>query len=339
MKYLLRNRPFLGFLFALIAVTLVGCKSEPDRLPGDAKSQFDGTFPIQVVATIGMVADVIRNVGGQHVQVDQICGPGVDPHLYHVSTDDVRRLNSADMVFYSGLMLEGKMTDSLITVARKKPVFAVTEIIDKSLLLEPQEFAGHYDPHVWNDVSAWESTASAVQAALSEFDPSHATDYQQNASQYKAKLNRLHQYGIEAMATVPEESRVLVTSHDAFNYFGRAYGLQVYGVQGLSTESEAGVQHINDLVDMLVKKNVKAIFIESSVSSKNIGALQEGARSKGHSVVIADKPLFSDAMGATGTYEGTYEGMLDHNITVVAHALGGKVDAKGLNGKLSESKK
>ena len=327
------------FLLSLIAwgAAVVGCKSEPGWTLGDRRAPFDGSYPIRAVATVGMVADVIRNVGRDHLQVAQICGSGVDPHLYHVSTDDARMLNSADIIFYSGLMLEGKMADSLITVSRKKPVFAITELIDKSLLLEPEELAGHYDPHVWNDVSAWSSTVSAVQSALSEFDPLHRKDYEQNAADYKAKLDKLHQYGVDAMASVPEPSRVLITSHDAFNYFGRAYGLQVYGVQGLSTESEAGVQHINDLVDTLVQKKVKAIFVESSVPSKNIEALQEGARAKGHTVMIPKKPLFSDAMGSAGTYEGTYEGMLDHNITVVAGALGGTVDPKGLNGKLSQA--
>jgi len=203
-------------------------------------------------------------------------------------------------------------------------------------LLEPPEFAGHFDPHVWNDVSAWSQTIATVETALIDFDPSHAEDYQANAAKYRAKLDKLHQYGIDALATIPEESRILVTSHDAFNYFGRAYGLQVAGVQGLSTESEAGVQHINELVDLLVAKKVKAVFVESSVSPKNIQALAEGARSKGHEVVVDEQnPLFSDAMGSAGTYEGTYEGMLDHNITVVTRALGGTVDARGLNGKLN----
>ncbi len=323
-------------LMIAIGGLLIGCKSDPERMSGAALAPFAGSYPIQAVATVGMVADVIGNVGRQHVQVAQICGSGVDPHLYHVSTDDARLLSSADIVFYSGLMLEGKMTDSLITVSRKKPVFAVTEIIDNSLLLEPEQLAGHFDPHVWNDVSAWSSTVTAVQSALSKFDPSHSKDYEQNAAEYQAKLDKLHQYGLDAMASIPKHSRVLITSHDAFNYFGRAYGLQVHGVQGLSTESEAGVQHINDLVDLLVRQNVKAIFVESSVSSKNIEALQEGARAKGHNVVIPNKPLFSDAMGSMGTYEGTYEGMQDHNITVVARALGGTVDPKGLNGKLSD---
>ncbi len=321
----------------LVSSAFSGCNSgnSASQTSTTEPAKFSGTYPIQVVATIGMVADVVRQVGGDHVTVTQICGPGVDPHLHKPTTDDTRSLMAADMIFYSGLMLEGKMIDSLIKVARTKPVFAVTEMVDESLLLEPEEFAGHYDPHLWNDVSAWSQSVSAIQTALSQFDPSHAADYRANAEHYKTKLDRLHQYGIDSLATVPPESRVLVTSHDAFNYFGRAYGLQVFGVQGLSTESEAGVQRINELVDLLVAKHVKAIFVESSVSSKNIEALAEGARSKGHEVRVIDStPLFSDAMGPAGSYEGTYEGMLDHNITVVTRALGGQAAAKGFNGKL-----
>ena len=323
--------------FAIVAVlvgAVVGCNRNASNVSEDQQGSFSGPYPIQVVTTVGMVGDIVRNVGGQHIDVTQICGSGVDPHLYKPTRDDVQTIMSSDMVFYCGLMLEGKMSDTLIKIARTKPVYAVTEMIDEELLLEPEEFEGHFDPHVWNDVSAWSRTIEAVESALAEFDPDNANDYRSNASTFTQKLDRLHQYGLDSLATIPEESRVLVTSHDAFNYFGRAYGLQVNGVQGLSTDSEAGVQHINELVDMLVEQNVKAVFVESSVSRKNIDALVEGAKSKGHDVVVGGE-LFSDAMGPIGSYEGTYEGMLDHNITLVTRALGGNVDAKGLNGKLS----
>jgi manganese/zinc/iron transport system substrate-binding protein len=319
-----------GLLLVIcFAVTIPACNNQPA-----AKSGPDAGSPIGAVATVGMVGDIIRQVGGRHVNVQQICGPGVDPHLYKPTRDDVQAILSADVVFYSGLMLEGKMTDTLIKVARRKPVFAVTELIDESLLLEPADFAGHYDPHVWMDVSAWSQCVAAVESALSELDPAHAADYAANAAAFRGQLQKLHQYGLDAMATIPESGRVLITSHDAFNYFGRAYGLEVQGVQGLSTESEAGVQRINELVDLLVSKNVQAVFIESSVSRKNIDALVEGAKSKGHQVAIGGE-LFSDAMGKSGAYEGTYVGMLDHNITLVTRALGGQAEAAGLNGKLS----
>jgi manganese/zinc/iron transport system substrate-binding protein len=286
------------------------------------------------VATVGMVADVVRSVGGEHVDVTQIMGSGVDPHLYKATRDDVQAIMNGDIVFYSGLMLEGKMIDSLIKVARSKPVYAVTELIEETNLLEPEDFQGHYDPHVWMDVSAWSKCVGAAGKALSEFDPKNAESYRAKAAAYTEQLEKLHEYGVKSIGSVPKESRVLITSHDAFNYFGRAYGLEVQGVQGISTESEAGLQRINDLVDLLVKKNVKAVFVESSVPRKNIEALVDGAKSRGHEVAIGGE-LFSDAMGQAGTYEGTYVGMLDHNITLVTRALGGDAPERGMQGKLS----
>ncbi|MEM1067351.1 MAG: zinc ABC transporter substrate-binding protein [Planctomycetota bacterium] len=322
-------------ILALVAL-LAGCNSPSSESSSSDSSGFDGSRPIKVVATIGMVADIVREVGGEHVEVSQICGPGVDPHLYKATRDDVAMLSSTDMVFYSGLMLEGKMSDTLIKMAQTRRVVPDTSAIDDSKLLEPPEFEGHFDPHVWNDVSAWSAGVQAVETALAEFDPTHASEFAENAKAYVAKLDELHKYGVEALATIPESSRVLVTSHDAFNYMGKAYGLEVEGVQGISTESEAGLKRIAELVDMLVEKDVKAVFIESSVPRKSIDSLIEGAKAKGHEVIVGGE-LFSDAMGAEGTYEGTYLGMLDHNITIVTRALGGEAPEKGLSGKLSES--
>jgi manganese/zinc/iron transport system substrate-binding protein len=241
-----------------------------------------------------------------------------------------------DLVFYSGLMLEGEMADTLVKISRNKPVFAVTELIDESYLLEPAEMQGHYDPHVWMDVAAWSKSVATVADALAKHDPAHADEYRANAKAYQQRLARLDEYGKRAAATIPADSRVLVTSHDAFNYFGRAYGLDVQGVQGISTESEAGLQRINELVDLLVAKKVTAVFVETSVSHKNIEAIVSGARARGHEVQIGGE-LFSDAMGRDGTYEGTYEGMMDHNLTVVVRALGGEAPAGGLNGKLTSN--
>lgn len=292
--------------------------------------------PLHAVATVGMVADIVRNVAAGHVRITQIMGPGVDPHLYKVTRDDVQTLMQGDVIFYSGLMLEGKMTDTLVKVARSKPVFAVTEMIDEAELLEPEGFAGHYDPHVWMDVSAWSKCVGAVARALEEVDPVHAADYRSHARAYQGQLARLHAYGIRSIATIPEKSRLLVTSHDAFNYFGRAYGLEVEGIQGISTESEAGLQRINELVDELVARDVQAVFVETSVSRKNIEAIVEGARARGHEIRIGGE-LFSDAMGEEGTYEGTYIGMLDHNITLVTRGLGGEAPARGMQGKLSHT--
>ncbi|MEW4487867.1 zinc ABC transporter substrate-binding protein [Thalassoglobus sp. JC818] len=276
------------------------------------------------MTTTGMVAELVRHVGGDRVTVKQIMGAGVDPHLYKATRDDVQKIMQADLVFYSGLMLEGKMADVFVKVARSKPVYAVTELIQEDQLLEPEGAEGHLDPHVWMDVAAWSQCIDVVEKALSDYSPAHASEFQSRANEYRTQLEKLHEYGKTSIATIPESSRILITSHDAFNYFGRAYSLEVVGVQGLSTESEAGLQRINELVDLIVDRKVKAVFVESSVSRKNIMALVEGAQSKGHTVEIGGE-LFSDAMGPDGSYEGTYVGMLDHNITSVTKALGGTV--------------
>ncbi|MCA9004655.1 MAG: zinc ABC transporter substrate-binding protein [Planctomycetaceae bacterium] len=324
--------------FSLILSLLAGCQSKqdsvPEKSPDQQQSQKQPNFPIPVAATVGMVADLVKNVGREYVAVTQIMGSGVDPHMHKASRDDVQTIMNSDMVFYSGLMLEGKMADTLIKVARSKPVFAVTELIDPKTLLEPDDFNGHYDPHVWMDVATWSLCVDAVKDALSQFDPKHAAIYQKNADEYKQQLATLHEYGLKTIKSIPEDSRILITSHDAFNYFGRTYGLEVLGVQGISTESEAGLKRINELVDLLVSKNVKAVFVESSVSKKNITALIDGAKAQGHEIVIGGE-LFSDAMGEAGSYEGSYIGMLDHNFTTVARALGGTAPEKGMQDKLS----
>lgn len=318
-------------LLSVTFVWLSGCggSTVPEagsRAPGDPS-------PIAVVATVGMVADVVRNVGGDRVDVSQIMGPGVDPHLYITTRDDVRAIMQGDLVFYAGLMLEGKMIDTLEKIGRNKPVYAVTEKIDPKFLLQPEDLVGHYDPHVWMDASAWAQTVDVVAEALAKHDPEHAASYEQRAREYAAEIAELHQYGRERIASIPAERRTLITSHDAFNYFGRAYDLEVIGVQGLSTESEAGLQQINRLVDLIVEREISAVFVESSVPQKNIRSLIDGAAARGHEVAIGGE-LYSDAMGPSGTYEGTYIGMLDHNITQVTRALGGEAPPRGMRGRL-----
>lgn len=295
----------------------------------------DSSEPILVVATVGMVADLVREIGGSHVAVTQLMGPGVDPHLYKGTRDDVRAILAADIVFYSGLMLEGKLVDMLEKVSHKKPVIAITRSIERASLFIEDEAAHHPDPHVWMDVSIWASFVPEIVNVLSKRDPSHASEFQDSASRYQEKLAALHAYGQQIMATVPENGRVLITSHDAFHYFGRAYGLEVFGVQGLATDSEAGLEQINSLVDTIVERKVAAVFVESSVPPKSIRAVVDGASSRGHQMIVGGE-LFSDAMGAAATYEGSYIGMLDHNLTVVARSLGGSAPALGLNGKLAE---
>ena len=334
---------------AAVALPLAACGNRAE--PGAAAAPGDGgagaraaiadagaaaarSSPYRITATTGMVADIVRQVAGDRASVDAIIGEGVDPHLYVPTRSDVAALMEADVVFYSGLLLEGKMTDTLIKIAGSRPVHAVTELVDESLLLQPAEFAGHFDPHLWMDVSGWMQAVRAVTEALTAFDPAGADGYRRRAAAYTATLEALHEYALRALGSIPAPQRMLVTAHDAFNYFGRAYGLEVAGIQGISTESEAGLDRINRLVDLLVTRRVGAVFVESTIADRNVRALIEGAAARGHRVVIGGE-LFSDAMGQPGTYQGTYVGMLDHNVTTVARALGGDVPERGFQGLLS----
>ncbi len=292
--------------------------------------------PYQIVATVGMISDIVSQVAGDRAEVAGLMGEGIDPHLYKPTRTDIAKLMKADVIFYNGLMLEGKMADALVRAATSgKRVYAVTELLDEQYLMEPEDMEGHYDPHVWMDPSAWAKSVEVVRDKLIEFDPAGEQVYTDNADDTIERILELHAYAEKVLATVPEGERVLVTAHDAFNYFGRTFGYEVVGIQGISTESEAGVQDIENLVDLLVTRNVKAVFVESTVSQRNINALVAGAKARGHSVVVGGE-LFSDAMGEPGTYEGTYLGMIDHNATTIAKALGGEVPEGGMQGKLEQ---
>jgi manganese/zinc/iron transport system substrate-binding protein len=276
----------------------------------------------------------VQQVAGDKAKVSGIIGSGVDPHLYKPTRSDVAALLEADVVFYSGLMLEGKMSDTFVKIATSgKPVVAVTEKIDESFLLSPPEFAGHHDPHVWMDPKGWMKAVEVVAEFLSTYDAANASHYKQNAETYLAELRKLDEYAAKSLGSIPQKQRVLITAHDAFNYFGRAYGIDVKGIQGISTESEAGLQDLNNLVQFIVDNDIKAVFVESSVAEKNVRALIDGAKARGKDVKIGGT-LFSDAMGAEGTYEGTYVGMIDHNVTLITRALGGQAPERGMRGKL-----
>jgi manganese/zinc/iron transport system substrate-binding protein len=323
-------------LAALLSIVVTaGCESgaTPAGTSSSDAKQSGGRYT--VVTTTGMVNDIVQQVAGDRAEVTGIMGTGVDPHLYKPTASDNSKLRSADVIFYSGLLLEGRMDEVLKTAhERGKPVYAVTEGIDPDYIRHPPGFAGHPDPHVWGDVTAWSAAAGFVAEKLAEFDPPHADEYRQDAERYRAELAELDAYVRQVIASIPEGQRHLVTAHDAFEYFSHAYGIPVQSVLGITTESEAGVDDINQLVDFLVENKVPAVFIESSVNSRNIEAVIEGAAQRGWSVRIGGE-LFSDAMGAPGTYEGTYIGMIDHNATVIARALGGEAPERGLRGKLA----
>lgn len=277
---------------------------------------------LRITATTGMIADAARQVGGDYVEVTGLMGAGIDPHLYKASQGDVRKLDHADIIFYNGLHLEGKMGEIFEKLESKKPVVAVASNLKEAQLLSDAAATGEaaHDPHIWFDVRLWMSAVEVIRDALAEKDPEHAEQYASNADAYLTEMEKLDAYARDQIASIPEERRILVTAHDAFGYFGKAYGLQVTGLQGMNTMSEYGSKDVSGLRDFLVDNGIKAVFIESSVSSKSIESVIEGAKKLGHEVVIGGE-LFSDAMGDAGTPEGTYLGMVKHNVDAIVEAL------------------
>lgn len=289
---------------------------------------------LSVVATTSMIADAARQVGGARVAVTALMGPGVDPHAYRQTRSDIANMLRVDAVLWHGLYLEAQLEEFLLDLGKHKRVFAVGEAVPRDRLIAHSDYANRFDPHIWMDPGLWRSVVLAVRDALSEIDPAGADAYAAGVERHLEEVDALNAYAAERLATVPAERRVLVTAHDAFNYFGRAFDFEVLGIQGISTESEAGLRRIEELVDTLVTRGITAVFVESSVSARNVRALIEGAAARGHTVTIGGE-LFSDAMGPTGTYEGTYTGMIDHNVTGIARALGGDAPARGMQGRLA----
>ncbi|HEX2091378.1 MAG TPA: zinc ABC transporter substrate-binding protein [Longimicrobiaceae bacterium] len=297
-----------------VALLTGGC-APPESRASDAR--------LDVVTTIGMIRDVVENVGGEHVRVTGLMGPGVDPHLYKASEGDVRRLFRAEVIFYGGLHLEARMGEVLEEMGDRTRTVAVSDAIPRDLLLAPPEFQGAYDPHVWFDVRLWMRTVGVVERTLAEADPAHAATYRANSARYRARLDSLDRYVRAQAARVPPEQRVLVTAHDAFNYFGRAYGFQVRGLQGINTAAEAGTADVQALAEFIARRRIPAVFVESSIPRRTIEAVQEAVRARGWEVRIGGQ-LFSDAMGNPGTPEGTYPGMVRHNIDTIVGALLGQ---------------
>ena len=310
------RRVLLSFVMAVMAVPSVAM----DRL--------------NVVATTGMIADAARQVGGDLVDVKGLMGPGVDPHAYRQTRTDIVAMTRADLVLWHGLYLEAQMEDFFTDLSAKRNVVEVAAGLDTSLLRGHDDYDDKFDPHVWMNPDIWALIVEQVQGALSATQPESADVFAVNAQEHLAEIERLSGYAKSTLASVPEQSRVLLSAHDAFGYFGEAYGFEVLGIQGISTESEAGLNRISELVDLLVSRDIRAVFVETSVSDRSMRAVIEGAAAKGHKVSIGGE-LFSDAMGEAGTYEGTYIGMIDHNATVITNALGGDAPLRGLNNKLS----
>ena len=288
---------------------------------------------LDIVATTSMIADLARHIGGDRVAVKSLMGVGVDPHAYRQTRSDIVAMTRADAVLWHGLYLEAQMEDVLLKLGRKQSVVAVTDEVERGLLLSHVDYEGRYDPHIWMDPDLWVECVPAVVEALSDLAPDARGMFEANADAFVAEAGALAAYAGDVLKQIPPEKRVLLTAHDAFGYFGMAYDFEVLGIQGISTESEAGLNRIGALVDLLVERRLPAVFVETSVSDRNIRALVEGAAAQGHTVQIGGS-LFSDAMGPDGTYEGTWFGMIDHNVTTIARALGADAPAAGRLGKL-----
>lgn len=281
-----------------------------------------GAAPPRAVATIGMIGDVAANVAAECVAVDTLMGPGVDPHLYQAKASDVRAFERADVILFAGYSLEGQLGKVLEKLGRRKPTVAVGPAsIDPGDLITVQDIYG-IDPHLWMDVSLWSRIAPTIAETFAEVAPDCAAAMERRAAAYREQLAALHDWIERSVASIPADQRVLVTAHDAFAYYGRAYGIEVEGIQGISTESEAGIADIRRMVDTVVERDVPAVFIESTINPRTIQSVIDGAGKRGHEVVIGGE-LYSDAMGEHGTPEGTYIGMLRANTLAIVEALGG----------------
>lgn len=303
-------------LLAVSALAMAACGGAAEASDGGGEEK------LQIVTTTGQIGDIARHVGGEFVEVTALMGPGVDPHLYVASEGDVDRLVKADVILYNGLFLEAQMADVLRQIGERKPAIPVAERIEPARLLPWANYADEYDPHVWFDVTLWMKAVEAVRDALADADADHAATYKANADAYLKELAELDAYVKQQAATVPPEQRVLVTAHDAFHYFGRAYGFDVKGLQGISTASEAGTADVRELADFIAEHKISAIFVETSVPVRNVEALQAAVRDRGGDVAIGGQ-LYSDALGSPDGDAGTYVGMVRHNIDTIVQALRG----------------
>lgn len=296
-----------------IAVILMGIIS--------CKNGNETNSKLKVVTTTTMITDLVQNIGGNYIAVEGLMGSGVDPHLYKASEGDVNKIARADVIFYGGLHLEGKLVEVFEKMGSQNiNTIAVSDTLDKKTLIGSEYFASNYDPHIWFDVTNWELITQFVVKKLSEANPENQAIFKKNGEDYLNKLQALNVHIKSVIKTLPENKRILVTAHDAFNYFGQAYGFEVVGLQGLSTATEAGVQDVQNLATFIIDKQVKAIFIESSVPKRTIEALQAAVQSKGFDVQIGGT-LYSDALGNAGTEEGTYIGMFRYNVNTIVNAL------------------
>ncbi len=305
-----------------ILLGLGGCVG-PVHQPQDGR--------LRIVTTTGPVGDLVRNVVGDLADVETLMGPGVDPHLYRELPADTEKLSGADAIFYNGLHLEGRMGDTLAKLGRKKPVCAVAGKLEEThdpRLLTPPGFAGHPDPHVWHDVALWSDCVPTVVEAMSQVDSEHAAAYKQNGDAFQEKLAKLDEECREQLAQIPPERRVLVTAHDAFAYFSRAYGLEAVGLKGISTEEEIDLEHMQEVIHLVIDRRVPCVFVESAVAPRIMEALAEPCRADGHNVLVPSEEsqqLYADALGKPGSGAETYIGMIRENVRNITAGLTGQL--------------
>ncbi len=296
--------------FIIFIVVLVSCKHEKERR----------NDKLYVVTTTGMLYDAVLNIAGDKVDAEAIMGPGVDPHLYKATQGDLTKFNQADVIFYNGILLEGKLSEVLKKLGKQKIAIAVAETIPDSLLMTAVGYQDAYDPHVWFDINRWKYAVKEISRSLKQIDTINADLYRENTQAYLRQLDSLVMFVRSRISEIPPEQRILITAHDAFGYFGDAYGIRVEGLQGISTVADFGLKDIVGIIDLIIENNVKAIFVETSVSEKSIQAVLTGCKEQGQQVVIGGY-LYSDAMGEFGTKEGTYIGMFKKNINTIVDAL------------------
>jgi len=299
------------YLLLIITLSFFNCKNNTE----------EKNNKLNIVTTTTMITDLVENIGGDLVNIQGLMGSGVDPHLFKASEGDVSKLVNADVIFYNGLHLEGKLVEVFEKMGSKTQTpIELGAVLDKSQLIGSEYFASNYDPHVWFNITFFKQFSKKVTLVLSEKDPENATNFSKNEKLFLEKLDALEQTVLATIETLPKEKRILVTAHDAFNYFGKNYNFNVVGLQGLSTATEAGVQDVQKLAAFIIENKVKAIFVESSVPKRTIEALQAAVKSKGHDVKIGGT-LYSDALGNAGTVEGTYIGMFKYNVNTIVNAL------------------
>jgi manganese/zinc/iron transport system substrate-binding protein len=315
-KYLILAVVAIVVLSLGAAFVLVQSNSRDEQGSEDISSR-----KIKVVATNTIVADAVKQVGGERIEMESLMGVGVDPHIYKPTAGDIDKLEEADIIFYSGLELEARMADTLVMMTREgKQTYSLGEGINKDELIEPEEFEGKYDPHVWNDPLLWKQTIKIIEDGFSEIDPDNKETYQTNAEEYRKQIDEAYEYGLQRIEEIPEESRVLLTAHDAFGYFAIRYDFEVRSVQGTNTEAEASPQVIKELSDFVVEREIKAIFVENIVPGGTIESVQESVKDKGHEVEIGGE-LYSDSLGEDGGEADTYPKMHRANIDIIVDAL------------------